>query len=793
MFDSCTELKILDISSFNMEVVDSRNVDNMFSNLLNLKYINIYNVKNTKDFIRQSYLKDIDNLTICQKEDIIISEKNAYYNCCYYDMQSNQCEYYNFMLIYFAQDVKYKKGFSNNEGSQSDVFRNDDYFIINKNYTDKINGETELEIKKGNKLKVYFESNIKSLENYFNVVNDPNSQYIKKVDLSHLDFSSITSTSSMFYNCGNLQSVYFPNNEITSLKDMNMMFYNCSSLENVELTHFDTSLVEYMGSMFEGCEKIEILDLSFFDTCSAKSMDKMFYGCQNLKYLDISSFNLDNIKSVEDIKDIFYGTNKLQYLNLYNLKNYDANFKNQEIEAWENPTVCQKEIIITQEDVIEDCCYFNIDNNTCESSNFIILYFEKETIYEKGFIGDNEGNTIRGDEIDFIINGEHSIKYKVTDKLIIKKGKKIEIYFKPGITNLENYFSVSKDSNMENVASMDLTHFNTSSVTNMASIFNGCLSLKSIVLYDIDTSSVEDMNNMFNGCSSLEFLDLSYFDTSLVKNMDSMFKGCGSLIYLDISNFNFEKVSKFSTVFTGVDNLLYINLYHVKNSYDNITESELNELEEVTVCQKEYLVTNENATYNCCYYDTEKKECINNNFAILYFFEDASYDKGFYINNNRKGIEFIVNRDHNYKISGLESLRVKKGHKIEIYFSSNIINLNTYFSGSYDEGMKKIISIDLSNLNTSLVTDMSLMFYNCDILKSIDFSNIDTSEVTTMSNMLENCISLESIDLSYFNTSSLSVTNAMFSNCKSLKVIDLSYFDTSSLIAIDEMFSGCIT
>ena len=75
MFDSCTELKILDISSFNMEVVDSRNVDNMFSNLLNLKYINIYNVKNTKDFIRQSYLKDIDNLTICQKEDIIISEK----------------------------------------------------------------------------------------------------------------------------------------------------------------------------------------------------------------------------------------------------------------------------------------------------------------------------------------------------------------------------------------------------------------------------------------------------------------------------------------------------------------------------------------------------------------------------------------------------------------------------------------------------------------------------------------------------------------------------------------------
>ena len=720
---------------------------------------------------------------------ILLSE-NAYYNCCYYDIQSNKCESYSYMLIYYDRNVAYKKGFSNNSNTNFDAFRKEEYFIINKNYTNRINKESKIVISKRSKLEVYFISDIISLENYFNIYNDPNAQYIKKVDLSHLDFSSIESTSSMFYNCRNLQSVYISDKENTSLTNMNMMFYNCSSLEEVEFSYFNTSLVKEMEGMFKGCRQLEILDLSYFDTSSVNNMYELFYDCKNLKYLDISHFSFE---SVTEIENIFYGTNNLKYLNLYNANNYLEIMKNRELDTWDKPTVCQKEKIITQNDTIEDCCYFNIYNTTCESSNFIVLYFGKETIYEKGFIKNNNGKTIRGKEIDFIMNGNHLNKYKDTDKLIIGKGKKIEIYFKSGMKTLESYFSVTKDPNMENVVSMDLSYFNTSFITNMSSMFYGCHSMKSIDLYDIDTSSVIDMNSMFEDCSALEILDLSSFDTSLVTNMGSIFKGCESLIYLDISNFNLEKIQTFKSVFSGDYNLLYVNLYNLKNSYDNITESELNDLEEVTICQKEYLVTNENATYNCCYYDTEKKECINNNFAVLYFDKDTIYESGFK-NKYREGtINFIINRDRYTKLPDTYKFRVKKGHKIEVYFNSNIKSLNYYFSVDADKHMENVTSIDLSNLKTSSVKEMMGIFSGSNSTKSIDLSNIDTSKVTDMGEMFYKCSSLESIDLSFFDTSLVEKMDKMFSKCSSLKIIDLSYFNTSSIINMELMFDGCIS
>ena len=786
MFFMNNNLKVLDISSFNTdEISDNSRINDMFYGVLNLKYINLYNMRDTKNYIKNTYLKNIQNLTICQKENIVISEKNAYYNCCYYDIKTNKCEIYNYMFIYYDKYITYEKGFSFIENNAI-TLRKEKYFIINKDYFNKINGTNRLIIKKGSKLGIYFSSEVTTLEDYFNADIDENALYLKKVILSHLDIYSVQSTSKMFYKCGNLKFIVFPNIEVSTLTNMNKMFYLCASLEEVDASYFNPSLVKDMESMFEGCRKLEILDLSSFDTSSVNNIARMFSGCENLKYLDISNFNL---QSIDNIKGIFTGISSLQYLYLYNAKKVaNKNLKIEEPDSFKNLLVCQKEQIITKNGN-DECCYHN---TSCESSNFIIIYFERETIYEKGFISDNNGNVIReGKYIDFIINGKHSIKLTATDKLIIRKGKRIELYFKPGITTLESYFSVSKDPNLENVASIDLSHFNTSSVTNMASMFSGCHSLKSIDLYDIVTSSVTDMNKMFNDCKALETLDLSSFDTSLVTNMDSMFNGCESLIYLDISNFNLENIKNFNSVFTGVDNLLYVNLYYVKNTYNNITESELNNLGEVTVCQKDYLVTNEKATYNCCYYDIEKKECLNDNFVVLYFDKDTTYESGF---NNiyRNGtIDFIINREHYSKLSDTDKFRIKKGQKIEVYFSSNLASLSYYFSGDYDKNMRNVSSISLSNLKTSSVINMRGMFSGSNSIKSIDFSNIDTSKVTDMGYMFYGCSSLESIDLSYFDTSLVEKIDYMFYECSLLKIIDLSYFNTSSIINMESMFSYC--
>ena len=783
MFFRNIKLKVLDISSFNLGKVNSVNV--VFSGLISLKYINLYNAKDPKYYINESYLQNIDNLTICEKEDIIISQKNAYYNCCYYDIKTNKCEADNYMLIYYDQDVTYEQGFSYNP-TDVDKFRNEKYFIIN-NYLYPINETSKFEVKKNSKLEIYFTTEITTLENYFNAEIDTNAKYIKKVILSHLHVNSIDSTSYMFNGCSNLKSVDFSNIEISGLNKMNFMFHNCESLEYVDLSDFNTSLVDEMESMFEGCKIIELIDLSYFDISSVNNMANMFNGCEKLKILDIPSFSLE---SIENVDGIFTNTGGLSYINLYNAKKkYNATFEKNEFKGWKELTVCQKERIISK-NKNERCCYFN--NGICESTNYIVIYFEKETIYKNGFIKDNTGKTIRNkNDIDFIINGNHFNKYKATDKLFIKKGKKIKVYFS-SVTTLENYFSVANDPNMENVVSMDLSHFNTSLVTNMASMFNGCHSLKSIDLYDINTSSVEDMSNMFKDCSGLEILDLSSFDTSLVTNINSMFNECESLIYLDISNFNLENIKLFNSVFTGLDNLQYLNLYYIKNSDEYITNSELNELEDVTVCQKDYLVTNENATYKCCYYDIEKKKCINDNFALIYYGQEVNYARGFG-NYYRKGkIDFIINRDRNSPLSDTDKFIVKKGYKIEVYFYSDLTSLEFFFSKNSDGNMgNAVVSIDLSNLKTSSVTSMTKMFFNDMSLKSIDLSNIDTSSVKDMSYMFYDCLSLESIDLSYFETSLVEDMEYMFAYCKLLKVIDLSYFNTPKVTKMWGMFNGC--
>ena len=50
------------------------------------------------------------------------------------------------------------------------------------------------------------------------------------------------------------------------------------------------------------------------------------------------------------------------------------------------------------------------------------------------------------------------------------------------------------------------------------------------------------MYEMFKGCKSLKQLDVSHFDTSKVTNMRDMFSGCESLQQLDVSNFNIDNI-----------------------------------------------------------------------------------------------------------------------------------------------------------------------------------------------------------------------------------------------------------
>mgnify|MGYP004466599937 CR=1 FL=1 len=113
-------------------------------------------------------------------------------------------------------------------------------------------------------------------------------------------------------------------------------------------------------------------------------------------------------------------------------------------------------------------------------------------------------------------------------------------------------------------------------------------------------------------------------------------------------------------------------------------------------------------------------------------------------------------------------------------------------SGGGGVGFYSVIEkLDLSNFNTSQVTNMYGMFGACSSLISLDLSNFNTSQVTNMYGMFSDCSSLTSLDLSGFNTSNVTNMNVMFVNCSSLTSLDLNSFNTSKVTDMYEMFRGC--
>ena len=92
----------------------------------------------------------------------------------------------------------------------------------------------------------------------------------------------------------------------------------------------------------------------------------------------------------------------------------------------------------------------------------------------------------------------------------------------------------------------------TSQVTDMNSMFNGCTSLITIPV--LDTSQATSMNYMFSGSTSLT--SIPALDTSKVTNMDSMFYDCTSLT--SIPTLNTSQVTSMRSMFNGCTSLTSI-------------------------------------------------------------------------------------------------------------------------------------------------------------------------------------------------------------------------------------------
>ena len=223
------------------------------------------------------------------------------------------------------------------------------------------------------------------------------------------------------------------------------------------------------------------------------------------------------------------------------------------------------------------------------------------------------------------------------------------------VTNMGNMFSVCSS-----LTTLNLSGFNTSSVTNMGNMFFECSSLTSLYLSNFNTSSVTDMSDMFSSCSSLTSLDLSSFNTSKVTNMYEMFKYCSSLTNLDLNGFNTSQVANMGYMFISCSSLTSLDL----GSFNTSKETDMS-----------------------------------------FMFKNCS---------------------------SLTSLDLSN------FNTSNVTDMSFMF-----ENCSSLTSLNLSSFDTSNVTNMNGMFYGCSSLTSLNLSSFNTSKVTNMSFMFNDCQKLQ--------------------------------------------------
>ena len=151
----------------------------------------------------------------------------------------------------------------------------------------------------------------------------------------------------------------------------------------------------------------------------------------------------------------------------------------------------------------------------------------------------------------------------------------------------------------------------------------------------------------------------------------------------------------------------------------------------------------------------------------------------------------IDDEDSDYEIK----LWLDPADKTAYYYTeSEKVYLNTdsskMFYRKYISQIENILEIDLSNFDTSKVTDMAYMFAGMSNLTSLDLSNFDTSNVTDMHYMFFDMSNLIALDLSNFDTSMVTNMNGMFAGISKLTTLNLSSFDTSKVMDMGHMFSG---
>ena len=676
---------------------------------------------------------------------------------------------------------------------------------------------------------------------------------LTSLDLKSFNTEKVTNMAGMFWLCRGLTTLNLKSFNTEKVTEMGFMFYVCRSLTTLDFSNFNTSNVTNMREMFWDCSGLTSLDLSNFNTEKVVSMEEMFKGCSKLtSIVSNKAWNCEEsqemFKGCTALKGaVPYDESKVDVT----MANPETGYFTKKVE--DKPEVTTPEAYV-QMSADKTTLTFFYDTKRATRKDTTWGINEKQQVDERvepAWTGTwkNPNTTTTNIVIDASF-----ANFRPTEtnrwfqrNLVLTKIEGLENLNTSEVKDMSDMFTFCQA-----LTTLDLSSFNTEKVTNMTGMFSNCTLLTSINLStfktekvramdymfcncpalttldlkNFNTSNVEDMGYMFYGCSDLTSLDLKSFNTQNVWNMREMFKGCSALTSLNLSNFNTEKVVSMEEMFKGCSALSSLDLSsfntsevtNMRKMFENCSQLASIVSNKAWNCEKsQEMFKGCTALKGAVKYDASKLDVTMANPETGYFTkkvqdkpEVTSPEAYVQMSADKTTLTFFYDTKRATREGTTWGINEKQqvGERVEPAWTGTYENPDTTTTkavmdasfkdfrptstASWFKRFKALTAIEgLQNLNTSEVTNMSDIFYNCSALTSLDLKNFNTERVTNMSGMFAFCSTLTSLDLKNFNTSNVTEMNWMFTDCAALTSLDLTSFNTEKVTDMGWMFAGC--
>lgn len=404
---------------------------------------------------------------------------------------------------------------------------------------------------------------------------------------------NVTAAWNMFNDCFNLTQIDAQNWRFGHAGNLSLMFNGCSGLKTLDVSRWNVGSVSNLYHTFGNCAGLTTLDVSTWDTGSLTDARGLFYHCTGLKTLDVSGWNTGKVTSFENIfayctslteLDVS-GWNTGKATSMSGMFAHDGKLTVLDVSRWDTSNVQDMHAMFRNTGIATlDVSQWNVSHvgnvaemfNNCANLvtldtsrwrldsawgawnmfyNCVSLTGLDVTHWGMGHVG-NMADMFHGCHSLTDLNGlaEWDTGNATTLTRMFYDCNRLSTV---GITSW-NVRKVTTTRGMLQgtpITSLDLSAWNTDSLTNIRYMFGYCTKLTSLDLSGWNTSNVTSMEGLFGHDQQLTNLRFDGWNTGNVRLMGHMFEYCAKLTSLDLSGWDTSNVTDMHGLFDNCTSL----------------------------------------------------------------------------------------------------------------------------------------------------------------------------------------------------------------------------------------------